>query len=186
MKKLLGFNIKRNKKLLVSDIIKFYEVRGYTLIDANVHRMIFRRGNLSGNLFSLNPIRWKTLVEIEIVKKERLDYNIYASYSFSTFLFFISQEENDFFSKEIAAFSKAIEQFEVNVEQLENLAVKTSKSNFKYIIHSFSIGVLASLLIIFSINLLLEDQLPILLASGIAGISILFSYYVLVKLKSYR
>lgn len=185
MKKLLGFNIKRNKKLLVSDIIKFYEVRGYTLISANARGMIFHRGNLSGNLFSLNPIKWKTKVEIEIVMKERLDYNIYAHYCFSTFFFFISQEENDFFNKEIDAFSKAIKQFEVNVEQLEDLAVKTSKSNFKYIINSFLIGILASLLLIFSINLLMEDQLPILLASTIVGVSILLSYYLLVRLKSY-
>ncbi|WP_372751706.1 hypothetical protein [Labilibaculum sp.] len=186
MKKLIGFNIKRNKKLLVSDIIKFYEVRGYTLIDANAQGMIFHRGALSGNLFSLNPIKWKTIVEIEIVKKERMNYNIYANYHFSTFLFFISQEENDFFNKETAAFSKAIEKFEVNVDQLENLAEKTSKSNLKYIISSFSIGVLASILIIFSINLLLENQLPIVLASVITGGVILLSYYLLVKLKGYR
>ncbi|PCH70117.1 MAG: hypothetical protein COC06_05895 [Bacteroidales bacterium] len=184
MKKLIGFNIKRNKKLLVSDIIKFYEVRGYTLVNANAKGMSFLRGSIGGNLLSLNPIKWKTIVEIEIVKKERLDYNIYANYRFSSFLFFISQEENNFFNEEIAAFSKAIEQFKVNIEHLENLAVETSKSNFKYIVKSFPIGITAALILIFSINLLMEEQLPNIIASCITGISILISYYLLVKINS--
>ncbi|MDM8159384.1 hypothetical protein QUH73_06125 [Labilibaculum sp. K2S] len=184
MKKLIGFNIKRNKKLLVSDIIKFYEVRGYTLTDANAKGMTFHRGSIAGNLLSLNPIKWKTIVEIEIVKKERLDYNVYANYRFISFLFFISQEENDFFNEEINAFSKAIEQFEVDVEQLENLANKTSKSNFKYIVTSFPIGITTALIVIFTTNLLLEGQLPNIAASCITGISILISYYLLVKINS--
>ncbi len=184
MKKLIGFNIKRNKKLLVSDIIKFYEVRGYTLVDANAQGMTFCRGSIVGNLLSLNPIKWKTIVEIEIVKKERLDYNVYANYQFSAFLFFISQEENIFFNEEIAAFSKAIEQFEVNVEQLENLASDTSKSNFNYILKSFPIGIITALIIIFSTNLLMEGQLPNIVASCITGASILMTYYLLVKINS--
>ncbi|MFA9370393.1 MAG: hypothetical protein ACERIH_01650 [Labilibaculum antarcticum] len=184
MKKLIGFNIKRNKKLLVSDIIKFYEVRGYTLMDANAQGMTFYRGSIAGNLLSLNPIKWKTFVKIEIVKKERLDYNVYANYQFCSFLFFISQEENNFFNEEINAFSKAIEQFEVNVEQLENLAIETSKSNFKYILKSFPIGIVIALIIIFSTNLLLEGQLPNVIASCITGISILTTYYFLVKTNS--
>lgn len=184
MKKLIGFNIKRNKKLLVSDIIKFYEVRGYSIVDANASGMSFTRGSISGNLLSLNPIKWKTLVEIKIVKKERLNYNVYANYRFSSFLFFISQEEINFFNEEIAAFSKAIEQFEVNVEHLENLAIETSKSNFKYIIKSFPIGIIIALILIFSINLLMEGQLPNIIASCIAGFSILISYYLLVKINN--
>ena len=181
MKKLIGFNIKRNKKLVVSDIIKFYEVRGYTLTDANSRGMTFLRGDLVGNLFSLNPIKWKTIVTIEIIKKSRLDYNIYANYNFSSFLFFISQEENHFFNEEIAAFSKAIEEFEVDVEKLENLASKTSKSNFNYILKSFPIGIITALLIIFCLNLIIDGSIPKLLASIITGISILISYYFLVK-----
>ncbi len=184
MKKLIGFNIKRNKKLLVSDIIKFYEVRGYTLMDANAQGMTFYRGSMVGNLLSLNPIKWKTIVKIEIVKKERLDYNIYANYQFSSFLFFISKEENNFFNEEINAFLKAIEQFEVNVEQLENFAIESSKSNFKYIIKSFSIGIIVALLIIFTTNILIEGQIPNIIASCITGISILISYYLLVKINS--
>ncbi|MDE5418869.1 hypothetical protein L3049_12735 [Labilibaculum sp. DW002] len=181
MKKLIGFNIKRNKKLVVSDIIKFYEVRGYTLTDANSRGMTFLRGDLVGNLFSLNPIKWKTVVNIEIIKKSRLDYNIYANYNFSSFLFFISQEENHFFNEEIAAFAKAIEEFEVDVEKLENLASKTSKSNFNYILKSFPIGITTALLLIFSINLVIDGSIPNLLASIITGASILISYYFLVK-----
>ncbi|PKQ60697.1 hypothetical protein BZG02_18415 [Labilibaculum filiforme] len=184
MKKLIGFNIKRNKKLLVSDIIKFYEVRGYTLMEANAQGMTFHRGSNTGYLLSLNPIKWKTRVEIEIIKKERLDYNVYACYHFSSFLFFISQEENDFFNEEIAAFSKAIEQFEVDVEQLENLAKETSKSNFNYILKSFPIGIILALLIIFTANLLMEGQLPNIIASCITGFSILICYYLLVKTNS--
>lgn len=184
MKKLVGFNLKRNKKLLVSDIIKFYEVRGYSLIDANASGMVFHRGSIGGNLLSLNPIKWKTVVEIEIVKKARLDYNIYASYQFSSFLFFVSQEENNFFNEEIEAFSKAIEDFEVNVDQLEILASQTSKSNFKYILTSFPLGIIAALIIIFSTNLLLEGRLPIIAASLITGASIIITYYILVKSNS--
>lgn len=184
MKKLIGFNIKRNKKLLVSDIIKFYEVRGYSLTDANARSMTFCRGSIMGNLLSLNPIKWKTIVEIEIVKKERLDYNVYANYQFSSFLFFISQEENIFFNEEINAFSKAIEQFEVNIEHLENLASETSKSNFKYILKSFPIGIIIALTIIFLTNILLQGQLPNIIASFITGISILITYYFLVKIEN--
>lgn len=181
MKKRIGFNSKRNKKLIVSDIVKFYEVRGYTLSKADAKGMSFLRGDLIGNLFSLNPIKWKTHVTIEIIKKEKLDYNIYADYTFCSFLFFISQEENLFFNEEITAFSNAIEKFEVDVEKLEDLAKETSKSNFNYILKSFPIGIITALLLIFSINLIVDGSIPNILASLITGVSILVSYYLLVR-----
>ena len=184
MQKLIGFNIKRNKKLLVSDIIKFFEVRGYVLTDADAKGMVFRRGKILGNFFSLNPIRWRTKVDIEIIKKERMDYDIYAYYHFSTFGHFISQEEDDFFTEEVSAFSKAIQDFDVDVDQVEQLAIETSKSNYSYMLKALPIGVFVALLLIFLANVLMEGRLPILVASCITVASILLTYYLLTRIKA--
>ena len=183
MQKLIGFNIKRNKKLLVSDIIKFYEVRGYELTDANARGMIFKRGNLWGNMTSLDPTKWRTKVDIEIVKKERLDYNIYANYKFTTSGFFRSKAEDNYYNEELSAFSKAIEKFEVDVNTIDTLVEKTNKSNFSLIAKSLLFGIPSSVLIILLTNSLLTNRLPISIASAITAISILAFYLVFIRLR---
>lgn len=181
MQKLIGFNIKRNKKILVSDIIKFYEVRGYTLYDADAKGMTFKRGSLWGNLFSLNPIKWKTKVDIEILKKERMDYDVYSYYHFSTFGQFTTTEEDLFFNEEVNAFSKAIQEFNVNVDELERLADKTSKSNISYMFKAFPIGIAIALIIIFFANLYFKDEISIIIATAITATCILGTYYIVVR-----
>ncbi|MCT4602964.1 MAG: hypothetical protein N4A59_08710 [Marinifilum sp.] len=183
MQKLIGFNIKRNKKLLVSDIIKFYEVRGYELIDADARGMIFKRGNLWGNMTSLNPTTWRTKVDIEIIKKERLDYNIYANYKFTTSGFFRSRVEDRYYDEELNAFSKAIENFETDPESTELLVDKTNKSNFHLITKSLLFGIPSSILIILLSNSLLNNRLPISIASFITVFSILAFYFLFIRIR---
>ena len=89
----------------------------------------------------------------------------------------IAQQEN----AEVRHLDRLYPEFEVDVEKLENLASKTSKSNFNYILKSFPIGITTALLLIFSINLVIDGSIPNLLASIITGASILISYYFLVK-----
>ena len=183
MQKLIGFNIKRNKKLLVSDIIKFFEVRGYELTDAHAKGMEFKRGNLAGNLLSYNPIKWQTKVDIEIIKRERLDYDIFANYTFTTFGLIITQEEKNYFENEAHAFSKAIEKYQVNVDEIEQLAVITNRANFNYMIKSLVWGILSATIIIFGINLAIDGQLPYLIASTITILSILATYFTLIRIR---
>ncbi|RUT77812.1 hypothetical protein [Ancylomarina longa] len=184
MQKLIGFNIKRNKKLLVADIIKFFEVRGYELTDANAIGMVFRRGTVLGNFFYLNPIKWNTKVNIEIIKKERMDYDIFATYNFSTLDPFLLREENEYFNAETNAFSKAIQEFDVNVDQVEELALQSSNSNYQYMLKSLPAGVLISILLLFLINTLMKDSLPIWIASIICATTILLTYFLWIKLKN--
>ena len=181
MQKLIGFNIKRNKKLLVSDIIKFYEVRGYELIDADAQGMTFKRGSIWGNMTSLNPTKWRTKVNIEIVKKERLDYNIYATYKFTTSGFFRTNIEDNYYNEELSAFSKAIESFELDTDFIETLVDKTNKSNFRLITNSLLLGIPTALLIILAINSLINNTLPMLVASAITAIAIIVFYVIFVR-----
>ncbi|WP_282125595.1 hypothetical protein [Marinifilum flexuosum] len=183
MQKLIGFNIKRNKKLLVSDIIKFYEVRGYELIDADAHGMTFTRGNLWGNMTSLNPTKWKTKVNIEIIKKERMDYNIYATYKFTTSGFFRTKIEDNYYNEELNAFSKAIENFDIDSDLIETIIDKTNKSNFHLLANSLLLGIPTALLIILTINSLINNTLPIIIASAITAIAIIGFYAIFVKLR---
>jgi len=184
MHKLIGFNIKRNKKLLVSDIIKFFEVRGYELTDAHAGGMTFKRGSYLGNMTSLTPENWNTKVDLEIIKKERLDYNIYANYHFSTSGFFRSKIEDKYYDEEINAFSKAIENFEVDSEYIEGLAVKTNKSYFNHMLKSLIFGIPTAFILVFAINLLMNESLPIVAAFCISIFSILSYYFLFSKFSS--
>ncbi|WP_321296037.1 hypothetical protein [Marinifilum fragile] len=183
MQKLIGFNIKRNKKLLVSDIIKFYEVRGYELIDADVRGMTFKRGSIWGNMTSLNPTKWRTTVNIEIIKKERLDYNIYANYKFTTSGFFRTRVEDHYYNEELNAFSKAIENFQLDTEFIETILDKTNKSNFQLLTNSLLLGVPTAILIILAINSFTNSTLPTLIASAITAIAIVVVYVIFVQLR---
>lgn len=183
MQKLIGFNIKRNKKLLVSDIIKFYEVRGYELTDADANGMTFKRGNIWGNMTSLNPTKWRTKVNIEIIKKERMDYNIYATYKFTTSGFFRTKIEDNYYNEELNAFSKAIENFELDSDFIETIVDKTNKSNFHLLTNSLILGIPTALLIILTINSLINNTLPTLIASTITAIAIIGFYVIFVKLR---
>ncbi|WP_421920369.1 hypothetical protein [Marinifilum sp.] len=183
MQKLIGFNIKRNKKLLVSDIIKFYEVRGYELKDANATGMVFMRGSIWGNMTSLNPTKWKTKVDIEIIKKERLDYNIYANYKFTTSGFYRSQTEENYYNEELNAFSKAIKDFEIHPESTEALVEMANKSNFQLITKSLLFGIPIATVLILITNSLLTNRLPVSIACLITAISILTFYLLLIGLR---
>jgi hypothetical protein len=145
--------------------------------------MIFKRGNIAGNLLSYNPIKWRTKVDIEIVKKERLDYDIFANYTFTTFGLIISREEKKYFENEAQAFSKAIEKYQVNVDEMERLAVITDRANYNYMIKSLVWGIIGSVFIIFGINLAIDGQLPYLIASAITVLSILGAYFTLIRIK---
>ncbi|MGQ1910426.1 hypothetical protein ACT3CE_11640 [Marinifilum sp. RC60d5] len=182
MRKLIGFNIKRNKKLLVSDIVKFYEVRGYELIRSNAKGMLFKRGSIWGNMTSLTPVKWRTKVEVEILKKERMNYNIYANYEFSTSGLFRSKEEENYYSEEINAFSKAIENFEVDSKLIDQLALKIYKSSRNYMLKALILGIITALVLVFISNLFLKENLPILFAFGITVISIFAYYYAFTSL----
>nr|WP_320120594.1 hypothetical protein [uncultured Marinifilum sp.] len=184
MRKLIGFNIKRNKKLLVSDIIKFFEIRGYELIRSNSEGMLFKRGSIWGNMTSLTPAKWKTIVDIEILKKERMNYNIYANYKFSTSGLFRSKEENSYYNEEINAFSKAIENFEVDSKLIDQLALKINKSSRNYMFKSLIMGIITTLLLIFISNLLLKENLPILFTFVLTVIIIFAYYFILTSLRS--
>jgi len=183
MQKLIGFNIKRNKKLLVADIIKFFEVRGYELTDVNALGLVFRRGTVLGNFIYLNPIKWNTKVNIEIIKKERMDYDIYATYHFSTIDPFLLKEENEYFNAETNAFSKAIQEFDVDVDQVEQLALQSSNSNYQYMLISLPIGILISITLLFLINTTIEGSLPIWIASIICVATTLLTYLSWIKFK---
>lgn len=183
MNKLIGFNIKRNKKLLVSDIIKFYQVRGYELIDADARGMFFKRGNIWGNMTSLKPNKWKTTVDVEIVKKERLDYNIYANYKFTTSGFLRSKIEDSYYDEELNAFANAIENFEVDGNAIELLAHETNKSNFWLILKSLLLGILCATIAIFLINSFLIDRLPIGIAAIFPIVFIFAFYFLLIRIR---
>lgn len=181
MKHITGFNIKRHKKIMVSDIIKFYEVRGYTLTHADSRGMKFKRGSLWGSLTSLNPVNWKTAVSVEVIKRDRMDYDLFARYRFSTLGQFISNEEKDYFSLEVDAFEKAISQFDVDVDKSEQLAQTVSRSNLQYLFKSIPVGVLISLATIFVINIFISGTLSFTLSTILTAIIITSCYFLIVR-----
>ncbi|MFA8436960.1 MAG: hypothetical protein ACEPOZ_20835 [Marinifilaceae bacterium] len=181
----IGFNVKRNKKTMVSDIIKFFEVRGYTLVDANSQGMIFKRGSILGSLTSLSPLMWKTRVRIEILSKERMDYDLFAKYNFSTLGQAVTQEEKEYFREEVDAFEKAISLFQVDEEKALQMAQNVKRTNCQYLIWSFPLGMLLALLIIFPVNVSLTGSLPFLASSGIVIASIISAYFILPKVKKF-
>ena len=110
-----------------------------------------------------------------------MDYDVYSYYHFSTFGQFTTTEEDLFFNEEVSAFSKAIQEFNVNVDELERLADKTSKSNISYMFKAFPIGIAIALIIIFFANLYFKDEISIIIATAITATCILGTYYIVVR-----
>ena len=142
MDKLSNCNIKRNKKLLVSDIIKFYETRGYTLIDANAYGMTLKKGSWWGNLTSLNPLNWRTIVRLDVIKLEKMDYDLFAQYKFSSIGQFLSAKTKLFFSKEAEAFTEAMINFKVDIDEIEQIGKEASLENSKNMLSALLMGIL--------------------------------------------
>jgi len=179
MEKLSTCNIKRNKKLLVSDIIKFYETRGYTLIDANAYGMTLKKGSWWGNLTSLNPLKWRTLVRLDVVKVEKMDYDLLAKYKFSSAGQFSSSKTKLFFTKEAEAFNEAMLNFKVDIDEIEQIGNEARLENRKKLLASFFMGILIAILLIFALKIYLPAILPIWVNSGITLLSIIFCNYIL-------
>jgi len=179
MEKLSSCNIKRNKKLLVSDIIKFFETRGYTLTDANAYGMTLRRGSRWGNLISLSPLKWRTVVNLDVIKVEKMDYDLSAQYRFSSRGQFISPKSELFFTKEAEAFTEAMLEFKVDVDEIEKLGAEAEKENTKNLLSSFFMGILIAVLLIFALKIYLPFDLPILVNSGLTFFSIVLCNFIL-------
>ena len=179
MNKFSNCNIKRNKKLLVSDIIKFYETRGYTLIDANAYGMKLKKGSWWGNLTSTNPLKWRTIVRLDVIKVEKMDYDLFAQYKFSSMGQFLSAKTKLFFSKEAEAFNEAMLNFKVDIEEIEQIGKEASLENSKNMFFAFLMGILIAFLLIFALKIYLPHDLPIVANSGITLLSIIFCNYIL-------
>jgi len=179
MEKLSSCNIKRNKKLLVSDIIKFFETRGYTLTDANAYGMTLRRGSRWGNLSSLNPLKWRTVVKLDVVKVEKMDYDLFAQYKFSTWGQFLSPKSKLYFTKEAEAFTEAMIEFKVDVDEIEKIGLEAKKENTKNLFSAFFMGLIIAILLIFALKIYLPFDLPLLVNSGLTLFSIAFCNFML-------
>lgn len=179
MEKLSSCNIKRNKKLLVSDMIKFFETRGYTLTDANTYGMTLQRGTRWGNLISLNPLKWKTLVKLDVIKIEKMDYDLFAQYKFSTWGQFLSPKSKLFFTKEAEAFTEAMTEFKVDVDKIEKLGIEAKTENTKNLLSSFFMGLLISILLILALKIYLPFDLPLPGNSGLTFFSIALCNFIL-------
>ena len=183
MEKISNCNIKRNKKLLVSDIIKYYETRGYTLIDANAYGMTLKKGSRWGSLSSPNPLNWRTIVRLDVVKVERMDYNLFALYQFSSLGQFLSPKTKLYFQKETEAFKDAMLNFKVNVDDIEQIGHEASAENTKNMLLALLSGVLIAILLIFALKIYLPKESSVVTNSGLTLLSIIICYYFLNHVK---
>ncbi len=179
MEKLSNCNIKRNKKLLVSDIIKFYETRGYTLIDANAYGMTLKKGSWWGNITSTNPLNWRTIVQLDVIKVEKMNYDLFARYQFSSLGQFLSAKTKQFFTQEAEAFNEAMINFKVDVDEIEQIGKEASAENIKNMFLAFIMGLLIAILIIFALKIYLPYDLSAFKNSAITLLSIVFCNYIL-------
>lgn len=179
MEKLSNCNIKRNKKLLVSDIIKYYETRGYTLIDANAYGMTLKKGSRWGSLSSPNPLNWRTIVRLDVVKVERMDYDLFARYQFSSLGQFLSSKTKLYFQKETEAFNEAMLNFKVNIDEIEQIGKEASIENTKNMFSALFMGILIAILLIFALKIYLPHDLSIVTNSVLTLLSITFCNYIL-------
>jgi len=179
MEILSSCNIKRNKKLLVSDIIKFFETRGYTLTQANAYGMTLQRGTLWGNLISQNPLKWRTLVKLDVIKIEKMDYDLFAQYKFSTWGQFLSPKSKLFFTKEAEAFTEAMIDFKVDVDEIERLGTEVKTENTRNLLLSFIMGLLIAILLMLALKIYLPFDLPLLVNSGLTLFSIVLCNFIL-------
>ena len=179
MEKLSNCNIKRNKKLLVSDIIRFYETRGYSLLDVNAYGMTLKKGSNWGSFTSPNPLNWKTIVKLDIIQIEKMDYDLFARYNFSSSGQFLSPKTRLYFIKEADAFTEAMLNFKVNIEEIEQIGKEARAENNKNMFSSLLMGMLIAFLVIFTLKIYLPLDLPIIAYSGITLLSIILCNYIL-------
>lgn len=179
MEKISDCNIKRNKKLLVSDIIKYYETRGYTLIDANAYGMTLKKGSRWGTLTSPNPLNWRTIVRLDVIKVERMDYNLIARYKFSSLGQFLSSKTKLYFIKEAEAFNEAMLNFKVDIDGIEQIGNEASSENTKNMFMALIMGVIIAILLIFAFKIYLPHDLSIVTNSGLTLLSIILCNYIL-------
>lgn len=179
MEKISDCNIKRNKKLLVSDIIKYYETRGYTLIDANAYGMTLKKGSRWGTLTSPNPLNWRTIVRLDVIKVERMDYDLIARYKFSSLGQFLSSKTKLYFIKEAEAFNEAMLNFKVDIDGIEQIGNEASSENTKNMFMALIMGVIIAILLIFAFKIYLPHDLSIVTNSGLTLLSIILCNYIL-------
>ena len=106
-------------------------------------------------------------------------YDIFAQYKFSSIGQFVSTKTKLFFSKEAEAFTEAMLNFKVDIDEIEQIGKEASVENSKNMLSAVLMGILIAFLLIFALKIYFPHNLPIVANSGITLLSIIFCNYIL-------
>jgi len=141
--------------------------------------MTLKKGSWWGSFTSPNPINWRTVVRLDVIKIEKMDYDLFAQYKFSSAGQFLSAKTKLFFTKEAEAFTEAMLNFKVDIDEIEQIGKEASVENSKHMFSALLMGILIAFLLIFALKIYLPHDLPIVANSGITLLSIIFCNYIL-------
>ena len=118
--------------------------------------MTLKKGSRWGSLTSPNPINWRTIVRLDVVKIERMDYDLVARYNFNSLGQFLSSKTKLYFLKEAEAFNEAMLNFKVDIDGIEQIGNEASSENTKNMFFSSFNGSSYC----YSINICLQNISP--------------------------
>ncbi len=79
MKKRIKFSVSDNLDLS-GKTIEYFNQSGFKQLDTNDGKLKFERGSITSNMLTINPLKLKSEIEIEIIQQEIIaDFNINAT-----------------------------------------------------------------------------------------------------------
>jgi hypothetical protein len=78
MEKRIKFSVSDNLNIK-ERTVEYFKKSGFNLLSASEEKLIFKRGSIALNMWTINPFKWKSLVMIEITSHEiMVEYKINA------------------------------------------------------------------------------------------------------------
>ncbi|MFC5683721.1 hypothetical protein ACYE2N_01135 [Flavobacterium sp. MAHUQ-51] len=129
IRKKIDFTVLGNPDL-INDTIKYFKQSGFRYIDNNTEEKLrFERGSIASNMWTFNPLKWKSEIEIEISGQK-----IKANFNINTVGQIATQKEEKLWDSFIENYRKHLinNKFDFKTENKKTLK-STKKNSLKYI-----------------------------------------------------
>ncbi len=129
MKHQLEFTSDKSLEILQSATKQYFTTQGFKLSKEAPNHLQFKRGSISQNMLTFNPLKWKSCIDIKFDNQK-----IYADFDINSTFQSVTKKDEQLWETFVTNYQKSIETDQDFIQQNQHELQKTKKYNRKYLV----------------------------------------------------
>ncbi len=129
MKHQLEFTSDKSLEILQSATKQYFTAQGFKLSEENSNHLQFKRGSISQNMLTFNPLKWKSCIDIKFDNQK-----IHADFDINSTFQSVTKKDEQLWETFVTNYQKSIETDQNLIEENRQTLQNTQKSNRKYLV----------------------------------------------------